>query len=507
MFAIIDTELLDFTMTCTAILLVFGALNLQLAATQINVSPTCSGNSSCVTLSDVSSPSSGDLNLVLLPGTHNLRSLSISRAESISLIGTAGETNVECSARRSRYNLQITGAADITIQKICFIGCKLEIERSNNTEITQSEFTDSRYGALEFSTCFNVTINNCTFENNHGSSFNEIIKSINSRDIEVTGSNFTNNTASSHSRIVYFDRSSGEVTRSNFINNTVSSHSGIVYFDRSIRNIKVTKSNFTNNTVFSHSSIVYFDRSRDIELTKSNFTNNTVSSHSSIVYFDRSRDIELTKSNFTNNTVSSHSSIVHFDRSRDIELTKSNFTNNRVSSHSAIVCFDGSIGFISCSVFHCNSVGSFSGVVKVDGRSNIIYITNSTFTKNNVSSFGGIILIDSYSTKDFVTVISCVFKFNTARSFGGVVNVDTRTACVTILASDFSHNRAGSFGGTINNRISNEHLLIDCTSFFNNSANYRVERTSIQNSTFCSEMFAIGELGICKDNICDCEGN
>ena len=446
-------------MTCTTILLVLGAINLQLVAAQINVSPTCSGNPSCVTLSGVvSSPSSGELSLVLLPGTHNLSSLSISGAKSISLIGTAGETNVECSAHQDKYHLQITGASDITIQNICFIGCKLEIERSNNTEITQSEFTDSRYGALEFSTCFNVTINNCTFEDNRvSSSFDGVIKFSNSRDIEVTRSNFNNNTASTHSSIVHFDLSS-----------------------------------------------------RDIELTKSNFINNAVSSNSRIVCFiGCSGDIKVTKSNFTNNIASSHSRIVYFDYSSgDIELTKSNFTNNTVSSHSAIVCFEGSIGFLSCSIFHNNSVGSHSDGIKVSGGSNIIYITNSTFTENSVSSFSGIILIDSYSTKDFVTVISCVFKFNTVvNRYGGIINVFTSTACVTILASDFSHNRAGSSGGTINNQISNKHLFIGCTSFFNTSANRGVERTSIQNSTFCSEMFAIGELGICKDNICDCEGN
>ena len=363
-------------MTCTAMLLVFGAINLHLVAAQVNVSPTYSNNQdpSLITLSSVSNPSSGDLNLVLLPGTHNIRSLSISRAESITLIGTAGETNVECSALRYGYNLRFTGAANITIKNIHFIGCNLEIIRSNNTEITQSEFTDSN-SVLEFSTCFNITINNCTFEDNRGSSFYGVIKFTNSKGIEVTRSNFTNNTA---------------------------------------------------------------------------------------------------------------------------------------SSHSGIVCFDRSTGFISCSNFHNNSVGSFCGIVKVESRSiiiNNIIITNSTFTKNSVSSFGGIILIDSYSNGEYVTVISCVFQFNTARSFGGVINVDTRIARVTILASDFSHNRAGSFGGTINNQDSNRHVYIDCTSFSNTSANYRVERTSIQNSTSCSEVFAIGELGICKDNTYNCEGN
>ena len=356
-------------MTCTAMLLVFAVINLQLVAAQINVSPTCSGSPSCVTLSGVST-SSGDLNLVLLPGTHNLSSLSISRAESISLIGTAGKTNVECSALRFRYNLRITGAANITIKNIHFIGCNLEIRRSNNTEITQSEFTDSTDGVLELSTCCNVTINNCTFEDNGVSSFDGVIK-------------------------------------------------------------------FTN--------------------------------------------------------------------SKSIEVTKSNFTNNTASSFSGIVCFDRSTGFISCSNFHNNSVGSFGGIVKVDGGSNIIHITNSTFTENNVSSFGGIILVDS---GDYVTVISCVFKFNTASSFGGVINVDTSTACVTILASDFSNNRAGSFGGTINNRRgSSQYIFIDCTSFSNTSANNEIENNQIQNSAFCSENFAIGELGICKNNTCNCEGN
>ena len=342
-------------MTCTTMLLVFGVLNLQLVAAQMIVSPTCSNNQdpSCLTLSGVSNPSSGDLNLVLLPGTHNLSSLSISRDESISLIGTAEETNVECSG--FRYNLRITGAANITIKNIHFIGCNLEIRRSNNTEITQSEFTD---GVLELSTCFNITINNCTFEDNRVSSFDGVIK-------------------------------------------------------------------FTN--------------------------------------------------------------------SKSIEVTKSNFTNNTASSFSGIVCFDQSVGFISCSTFHNNSVGSFGGVVKVDGGSNIIYITNSTFTENDVSSFGGIILVDSSSTEHYLTVISCVFKFNTARSFGGVIKVDSSTACVTILASDFSHNRAGLFGGTINNEGSTKCIFIDCTSFSNTSANNEIENNQIQNSAFCSENSAIGE--------------
>ena len=166
------------------------------------------------------------------------------------------------------------------------------------------------------------------------------------------------------------------------------------------------------------------------------------------------------------------------------------------------------MGIISCCNFVNNSVnGRDSAIVRLNSES-FVYVTNSTFLNNHVLEQdhydGSVILLESTTS---ATVISCVFRFNTAarRFGGGVILTINRASNATVLASEFSHNRAASYGYSI--RTSSDNTVVGCSQFHNNSNTddsfYRDLDSDVQVLYIGCSRYAIGEEGVCTSSNCE----
>ena len=245
------------------------------------------------------------------------------------------------------------------------------------------------------------------------------------------------------------------------------------------------------------------ESSNDTNISHSNF----FSSSNGVLEFVNGANVKIDSSVFGNNQPSSRGQeVIEFVRTTGIEVTRCIFYNNNASSSGSVVAVSSaSTGFIACSNFTDNIVDSFNSVVQI-GSGSLLYIANSSFIGNRgTSSFSAIIWLSS--NIDTVTIISSIFRYNTAvNSFGGIVYINNG-GTVTILASEFSHNRNG---GSINSRRGRGSVTVDCTRFLNNSAssdaaiNVGPECLTLRNSSTCAEQFSIGERALCTD--IDCEG-
>ncbi len=227
--------------------LVVTIISIQLSE-QITISTSCSTPAPrCYTLSGIALPPASNLTLDLLPGTHNLDSLSIQNRAHLSLVGQTGATVINCTTQRYRSsNLRITRLARVTIKNIIFVGCNLKFSQNNNTEIEGSKFLNGTNGALEFSRSFNVSIDKSLFDNSSVDPFGGVIEFSNSRGIEVSRSNFTNNNISSaHVSLISMTTSIGIISCSNFHNNSVSTFGGIIKIVST--SLYVTNSSFTES--------------------------------------------------------------------------------------------------------------------------------------------------------------------------------------------------------------------------------------------------------------------
>ncbi len=286
--------------------LVITILSIQLSE-QITISTSCSAPAPrCYTLFGITLPPASNLTLDLLPGTHNLVSLSIQDRAHLSLVGQTGATVIRCATQKSS-NLQITRLARVTIRNIIFVGCNLEFSQSNNTEIEGSRFLNGTNGALEFSSSFNVSIDKSIFDNNGDSLFGGVIEFSNSRGIEVSRSNFTNNNISSpFAGLISMDTSIGFISCSHFQNNSADSFGGIVRTDHTSL-LYVTNSSFTENRLGYSGGVIILDGSGDhVIVISCVFKFNTAGSFSGVIYIkhDSTGEIQVLASEFLHNIAS-----------------------------------------------------------------------------------------------------------------------------------------------------------------------------------------------------------
>lgn len=266
------------------------------AALSITVSPS-------TTVSDINLPSSQSLSIVFLPGNHNLESiLTIENRADLSLTGTQGVTSITCSTMHRRSsNLRINRVASITIKNINFIGCNVQVTRSNNTDITLVTFHNNTYGALEFSTCFNVSIDQSEFKNNQDSAFGGVLELSTTSGFAVSRSSFTNNSVSSFAGVVGADNSTGYISCCNFYNNSARSFGGIIKSDRASL-IYVTNSSFTRNQVSSFGGVILLDSDGDrVSVISSVFTYNNAGTFGGIINIDGIGSAVVVASAFSHN--------------------------------------------------------------------------------------------------------------------------------------------------------------------------------------------------------------
>ena len=281
-------------------------------------------------------PPTGSVSLIFLPGVHELSfPVTIGDRERVSVVGTLGETIIDCTT--GFINLELLRISSIDIKNIAFVGCNVMITGCNNTEISQSSFLNGTNGALELIQCFNISIDQSSFRNNQDSAFGGIL--------EISAS----------------------------------------------RNFSITRSNFTDNIISSSFTSVIDAANTTGFVSCCNFTNNSVSSFGKIVNIISQSVLFITNSTFIGNEAGSFGCIIGTESVDVVTLISSVFTSNNVGSFGGIVKSDG-VSTILASDFSNNRAGGFGGTISGDTDSQItidcsIFFNNSAFSVNDVSSF------------------------------------------------------------------------------------------------------------------------
>ena len=326
---------------------------------------------------------------------------------------------------------------------------------------------------------------------------------------------------SSHLSLILLPGNHSINSRLSFVNKTAFSLEGVseettfvrctinsVQNDRSV-NIQIQRSSRVSiNKISFHGCNLSISDSNNINVSNTRFLN----AYNCVLMVYNGFNITIDLSRFSNNyqVIGIHDGILDLRRSKNFAITRSNFTNNVVIPvYSAVISTEHSVGFISCCYILNNTVmESYGGMVRIQDES-LVFVTNSTFLNNNFLEFGSSVILVFSSTAS-ATVISSIFRFNTADRYGSAIRTHS-TGNATVLACEFSHNRAGRNGYSIKTFNYDSDILIGCSQFHNNSNTddtaYRDLDSNVQvlsnNSIGCSR-YAIGEAGVC---ICpNCEG-
>ena len=440
-------------MDTTTIVLCIVSFQLGVAE-NIIISPTCDFMpSSCVTLSQYASINiTTSAALVLLPGDHDFDMLSL-RAEDVEFFYLQGQSNqvavIECSLAAHFEFIQVNV---VVISNIVLMNCYINVEGSRNTTTVSISYVD----------IFGIDL-------------------LYDRSLRIVGSN---NVSISHSTFQDIENINAS--------NTIILFSRVEHleiFYCMIRNISVSSSSGYESAI-----IIEVQGTDKAEILQSIFTDNTIDYSGSIVLFWSSVGY-ISSTVFKDNTGVETS---YYYGYRDIILlivdcnymviTNTTFINNVINaSYGSIILFDSLAGYIACSTFWNNAVGD--NIIYYSSATNAI--TNSTFAYNKVGESSAIIRCLGFRC----IIISSVFKYNYLPRHGYCIHMpyDDPPAELFVLASEFAHNNIGNLI-----EIGNSELVIDCTTFFNNSFLDIISR----NSTECNKQFEIGEEAICSD----CEG-
>ena len=270
----------------------------------------------------------------------------------------------------------------------------------------------------------------------------------------ITGSSFTNNTATMDATsgtinaapgggAIYWTSNNGKVSNSNFTENSAKLAGGAIYYKGD--NQTITDSSFTGNTANGTNKAgggaIFCNGVGDALIKNSNFTENSAVSGSggAIYNYKGTDDQTITDSTFYNNTAKNSGGAIYYDTNPKANIKNADFAENSAN---------GSGGAIS---FSSSGYGT---------------IENTNFTENSAKSLGGAISISSSPNTEIKNVD---FTENTANASGGAISISS-SANINIKDVDFSENSANVSGGAVYATSSN-YMAIEESSFSKNTAN------------------------------------
>ncbi|MCL2115059.1 MAG: hypothetical protein FWH29_02430 [Methanobrevibacter sp.] len=439
--------------------------------------------------------------IVLLPGTYTGSGQNgISVGKNITFIGndTAGDVIISPGATRfltinaatastwrtvNIYNMIITGAST---------GGTIYINGYNNVNIDSVIFKGKTtgYGSIDIMTNSRVNVNNCAFINSYGNYGSAIHANAANIILNVTNSNFTNNSAANEGGSIYVSTTAANLGNSSLYLNNVT------FKDQSAGNYGGAIENYrwyieASNTEFINCSATYggvIDNNFHIFVAiNSSFINCTATTAGGAIFNDNSEPsyVRLYNSTFINckktDTIRSGGALGSFDGTSyyvvngctfincssqtwggaigvgggEVNITNSKFIDNYASTYGGAVASSGGTIRIIGSTFYNNSAGSYGGAVASSATGSVITVNNSYFYSNNVrntNGYGGAL----GSTGGTLSIYNCELMHNEAASYGGAAGLSANTATIRVENSNVFNNSAsiggafGSRGGTIN---------------------------------------------------------
>ncbi|KZX16302.1 putative outer membrane protein pmp12 precursor [Methanobrevibacter cuticularis] len=373
-------------------------------------------------------------------------------------------------------NLNVIGST--FINNTAYTGGAIFTGDNTNTKIVDSVFTNNKG---------NISLGGGGAVYNNGGT-------------QITGSNFTNNSADVGGAI----RNSGNlsVDNSEFSSNNAIAGGAISSQGHGIINaiLNITNSNFTANTADGGGAIT--TQGGNISVTASRFTDNSATDYGGAI-LNGGTDSSYYGVTFTNNSAFDGGAICTIFGG-NTSIVNSNFTNNKANSslgNGGAIYNDGSIQNIINSTFIANAASSAGAIYNNNTTSKI---NGSKFDSNNATNIGGAIASEGSSS---VAIDNSFFTSNSAGAGGAISDAGSN---FTVTNSNFTANNASYFGGAI--LADSQNASISNSKFTNNKASvngggiYNEGNMTVSNNTMNGNtadisgnmIYNVGNMGILK---------
>ncbi|WP_296888045.1 Ig-like domain repeat protein [uncultured Methanobrevibacter sp.] len=368
-----------------------------------------------------------------------------------------------------------------------FTGDHITVYNVNFTDCTAA----GRGGAIFVQDNHNVTIDSCTFENNHALGIAN-----NTYNDPHDPSSGINHNLTGHGGAIAFDTGATEssIVNSIFNNNTAKLYGGAVHFREGASEDKVINSAFNNNYASEDGGALFIDGD-NCELHDSTFNHNYVGDDGGAIYWHGQGGI-INNINCTNNTgVSSHGNSKGGTiclTGNDISLSNSRFEDSYAKvTGGAMFVTGNNVNITETSFKNCNVSNSTGGALQLLGNNtqirdctfedchadagsaiytegNYVKVINSKFTNNNVTGDGGAV----YVFGDYSELHNSTFISNSAGDDGGAIYWEGDHGTIYNITCEnnngISFNDSNSKGGTI--CLTGEDISISSSSFKTSSA-------------------------------------
>ena len=381
--------------------------------------------------------------------------------------------------------LQFISCTNCTIQGITWSGCGgivhdnnypvLEFDSSSNVKIEKCTFKRSKGQVIVLSGMRgDVTINDCQFYDNKylgnaGGAVIDIAEQGNYQmDVTVKNCNFTNNEGTSS--IINIDQST--VGKISFHDFTFSNNIGTaIYLNHQDLHL-YGKAYFRNNTAringggmfVTNNSNVYFDKNSSVE-----FSQNLAYDSGGAIFLSNNSTISLGKtSSFMNNQAINDGGAIALYNNAHIN-----------SNHSGNSSVHGDASFSN------NRASSSGGAISIKSYSTVTFGSNSAFVNNTANKGGAITLHDNcVITNEEKSIVR--FKGNIAQETGGALHLSeySKTSFVQNSNITFDANSASSSDGAVilSESYSNVTFQGNSTVAFYNNSPHNGTLLSISNS-------------------------
>ena len=316
----------------------------------------------------------------------------------------------------------------------------------------------------------NLSINNCTFNNNRVISNGGAIYNVGI--LTINNSNFNNSYADYGNGGAIYNPGTLTIYNSNFNNNLADEgYGGAIYNYGYYAILNLNNCNFYNNSASEGGGAIYnYGEYVTLNLNNCNFYNNSAAVGGAIYNYGVYAILNLNNCNFYNNSAINGGAI--YNNLGTVNSVHCNFINN-----SALLTFRGQGGAIyninNFAVLNLNNSNftnnsAYEGGAIYNNGTNILSTINNCTFNNNTANMGGAI----YSSYNIVTLTfnNCIFMNNRATNGlgGGIYNNGT----INFTRCDFINNSAtgNDGGGGIYNNANANLTFNDCT-FTNNTVN------------------------------------
>ena len=272
-----------------------------------------------------SGPFKSNTTVVLDDGEHRISSGPLCNISSDGNITITGSSNTTVRCEGDGRVLRFSSVQKLSLEKMTFISCLIELASIENTVITNCTFQDALGGAVRlYGSTGDVSITYCTFQNNSATDGggSAVMLDGSTGNVSITYCTFQNNSAADGGSAMWLTESTRDVsiTYCTFQNNSATSgHGGAVVLYGSTGDVSITYCTFQNNSATSgHGGAVKLDGSTgDVSITYCTFQNNSAygGSGGAVVLYGSTGDVGITYCTFQSNIATDGGGAVALDRS------------------------------------------------------------------------------------------------------------------------------------------------------------------------------------------------